>query len=70
MVVSAVRGGIDMAYGYICPYCGGALIRVSINDACGEYWYDECFDCGWCGEEHFSPNYYHDDPDREWDERE
>jgi len=51
-----------------CPYCGNELTIVELNTACGRYWYQECFDCGWCGEEHYSKDFYFGDPDLEWND--
>ena len=51
-----------------CPYCSARLIPVEINNACGRYWYMECFECGWCGEEYFEEGFYFGDPDLEWDD--
>lgn len=51
-----------------CPYCGGKLTTIMMSSVCGEKWYDECFECGYCSEEEYEEGYYFGDPDAEYDD--
>ena len=51
-----------------CPYCGERLNKIRAETVCGERWYEECFNCGYCTNEEFSEDYYFGDPDAEWDD--